>query len=87
MCWSDYGYATIASSSCPRTQDMHSYNVAGCYDQNWLFQGTSYEQITMVPSTIENVGYVVRKSRRNPTTNVGGKWHPLLPCILSSYGA
>lgn len=77
MYWSDYGYATIASSSCPRTQDMHSYNVAGCYDQNWLFQGTSYEQITMVPSTIENVGYVVRKSGYGTsTTNVGGSGTP-----------
>lgn len=77
MYWSDYGYATIASSSCPRTQDMHSYNVAGCYDQNWLFQGTSYDQITMVPSTTENSGYVVRKTGYGTSTiNVVGSSNP-----------
>lgn len=77
MYWSDYGYATIASSSCPRTQDMHSYNVAGCYDQNWLFQGTSYDQITMVPSTTENSGYVVRKMGYGTSTiNVVGSSNP-----------
>lgn len=77
MYWSDYGYATIASSSCPRTQDMHDYNTSGCYNQNWLFQGTSYDQITMVPSTIENAGYVVRKSGYGTSTNnVGGSSTP-----------
>ncbi|MDD4187807.1 MAG: DUF6273 domain-containing protein [Bacilli bacterium] len=42
---SDYAYASL-SSTCARTTNLSAYNKPGCYNQNWLYLGTSEWTIT-----------------------------------------
>lgn len=43
---SDYGYAS-PESTCPRDKKVITdYNVSGCYDENWLYNGKDYFTIT-----------------------------------------
>ena len=82
--WSDYGYATIASSNCPRTQDMHDYNTSGCYDQNWLYHGgTVAEQITMTPSTVENAEYSIRRAGYGTSVIITSNYYHIYSPVMA----
>ncbi len=49
MSASDYGYATYASTGCPRSTNINSYGKTDCAGKNWLYKDGS--QWTLTPDS------------------------------------
>ena len=62
---SDYGYAVLASD-CPRTKKPYNYDeTAACYNNNWLYQGSSTFQwlISPLPGDVCHAYFVFETGR------------------------
>ena len=79
---SDYGYGVLASD-CPRTKELFNYNkTLTCYNNNWLYQGSSNNQWLISPSgarsnysfLVGSNGLVNGNSDRGNTYNVENDW-------------